>query len=478
MSSIRSSTLGLCLVVVLTVVGALRSLEWSHSSRCLSISKSGSNSVESRPEQLKLASCFVRNGTTGLRELGDAYLLSRGSSHLGTLRALKFSLKRALRRGELRIGVAGGSVSVGGGCYEDPEKMWFNNVQREVSNKLQDIGLNVTVTTLNIAQGATGPERMFFCGKELLHGVELDIIFLEYAINESGGTFSELLLRQASKQSAVMFVETFSSRDEREGFKSAQKEHDVLAKYYDVPIVSARDAFRDAFRRDIDVLNRYFSADGHHPSCCGHSALGGLAAAVISIGIDALQTQFDDDALTSLYSEETLPAFLDLANAKLPRYMLERAPDCMLAASRLMDFSKSSWPTGSAKKPTFDCTSPKDGNFSVNINCDTAQFQDGEHFCQVILFYTRSWQPMGDAVVYVNDEISPSVHLHAYAQNWRNAGYQWTIQQMTSAYEESLRVGPGASTLNVQCTGTTQAPDKMESSFNRTLFQFHGLVVV
>lgn len=237
MSSIRSSTLGLCLVVVLTVVGALRSLEWSHSSRCLSISKSGSNSVESRPEQLKLASCFVRNGTTALRELGDAYLRSRGSSHLGTLRALKFSLKRALRRGELKIGVAGGSVSVGGGCYEDPEKMWFNNVQREVSNKLQDIGLNVTVTTLNIAQGATGPERMFFCGKELLHGVELDIIFLEYAINESGGTFSELLLRQASKQSAVMFVETFSSRDEREGFKSAQKEHDVLAKYYDVPIV-------------------------------------------------------------------------------------------------------------------------------------------------------------------------------------------------------------------------------------------------
>ena len=61
------------------------------------------------------------------------------------------------------------------------------------------------------------------CGKELTNQVELDILFLEYAINESGGTFSELLLREASTQSAVMFVETFSSRDEREGFKSAQK---------------------------------------------------------------------------------------------------------------------------------------------------------------------------------------------------------------------------------------------------------------
>ena len=131
-----------------------------------------------------------------------------------------------------------------------------------------------------------------------------------------------------------MFVETFSSRDEREGFKSAQKEHDVFAKYYDVPIISARDAFRDAFRRDVDVLNRYFSADGHHPSCCGHSALGGLEAAALSIGIYTLQTQSDDDALASLYSQDTLPAFLDLSNAKLPRYLLERAPDCMLAASR------------------------------------------------------------------------------------------------------------------------------------------------
>lgn len=89
-------------------------------------------------------------------------------------------------------------------------------------------------------------------------------------------------------QSAVMFVETFSSRDEVEGFKSAQVEG---AKYYDVPIVSAGDAFRDAFRRDINVLNRYFLTDRHHPSCCGHLALGGSAAAMLSIGIDAAQTQ-------------------------------------------------------------------------------------------------------------------------------------------------------------------------------------------
>ena len=56
-------------------------------------------------------------------------------------RTLNFSLKRALRRGEPRIGVAGGSASVGGGCYEEPEKMWFNHVQREVSRKLRDVGL-------------------------------------------------------------------------------------------------------------------------------------------------------------------------------------------------------------------------------------------------------------------------------------------------------------------------------------------------
>ena len=111
----------------------------------------------------------------------------------------------------------------------------------------------------------------------------------------------------------------------------------------------------------------------------------------------------------------------------------------MLAASRLSNFSQSSWHAGSVQKPTFDCTSPEDGNFSVNVYCDPAVFQDGDEFCQVIVFYTRSWQPIGDAIIYVNDAIDPSVQLIGFAQEWRAAGYQWTIQQMTSPYEASLQ---------------------------------------
>lgn len=163
--------------------------------------------------------------------------------------------------------------------------------------------------------------------------------------------------------------------------------------------------------------------------------------------------------------------------ANLPTYMLERARDCMLAASRLLDFSKSSSRAGNEKKPTVDCTSPRDENLSVNVNCDPAWFHAGGHFCQVITLYMRSWQPKGDAVVYVNDGNTPSVYLHGYAKSWRDPGHQWTLQQMTSAYEETIYVGPRASTLNIQCTGTTQAPEKLESAFNYTLFQFHGLVV-
>jgi hypothetical protein len=305
-----------------------------------------------------------------------------------------------------------------------------------------------------------------------------DLFILEFAINENGGTFSELLVRHASIESAVMFVETFSLRDKREGFKSAQMAHDALARYYDVPIISVRDAFRDAFRRDQNILNQYFSADQHHPSCCGHLSLGGLAAAVISLAVDALVAPRGHKPFSSLYSRKTLPPFLDVSNKNPPRYMLERAPDCMLAASRLSNFSQSSWHAGSVQKPTFDCTSPEDGNFSVNVYCDPAVFQDGDEFCQVIVFYTRSWQPIGDALIYVNDAIDPSVQLIGFAQEWRAAGYQWTIQQMTSPYEASLRIGAGASTLSIQCTGTTQAPDDLESVFQRTLFQLHGLAVV
>ena len=157
--------------------------------------------------------------------------------------------------------------------------------------------------------------------------------------------------------------------------------------------------------------------------------------------------------------------------------MLERVPDCMLAASRLSEFSQSSWHAGSVQKPTFDCTSPEDGNFSINVQCDRALFQDGDEFCQIIVFYTRSWQPIGNALIYVNDAIDP-IQLIGFAEEWRAAGYQWTIQQMTSPYEVSLRIGAGASKLSIQCAGTTQAPDNMESAFQRTIFQLHGVAVV
>ena len=357
--------------------------------------------------------------------------------------------------------------------------MWFNYMRSEVVRKLKDVGLNISVTLTNIAQGGTGPERVFWCGKELLDDTLPDLFILEYAINEgNGGIYSELLVRLASIESAVMFVETFSLRDKREGFKSAQMTHDALARYYDVPIISARDAFRDAVRRDQNILNQYFSADQHHPSCCGHLSLGGLAAAVISLAVDTLVAPHGHMPFSGLYSRKTLPPFLDISNTNPPRYMLERAPDCMLAASRLSKFSQSSWDAGNVQKPTFDCTSPEDGNFSVNVHCDPALFQDGDEFCQVIVFYTRSWQPIGNALIYVNDAIDPSVQLFGFVQEWQAAGNQWTIQQMTSPDEASLRIGAGNSTLSIQCTGTTRAPDDLESAFQRTLFQLHGVAVV
>jgi len=474
---IRSIVLGLSAVIFVSTISVLQS---SRVALCesSSVRKQLRSRLRETPVTSRIGSCFAQNRATALQELDDAYLLSRGLSHLGTLRALNFSLTRAVERGELRIGVTGGSVSVGGACYDEPDKMWFNYMRSEISSKLKDVGLNLSVTLLNIAQGATGPERAFFCGKELLNDAQLDLLILEYAINESGGTFSELLVRQATKQSAVMFVETFSIRDEREGFKSAQMGHDVLARYYDVPIISARDAFRDAFRRDQNILSEYFSADRHHPSCCGHLGLGGLAAAVISLAIDAFLVPHEHTPLSSSYSRDTLPPFLDISNVNLPRYIIERAPNCMLAASRLSEVSQSSWHKESMKKPTFDCTSPEDGNFSVTVNCDAALFQDGDEFCQVIVFYTRSWQPIGDARIFVNDAVQPSVQLIGFVQSWRDAGYQWTIQQMTSLQDASLRIRAGVSTLNIQCTGTTQAPDEFESAFQRTLFQLHGLVVI
>jgi hypothetical protein len=423
------------------------------------------------------------NGSTKIPESIEEYFgplrplepyFSKALSHAGTLDALHSALSAGIARGKLRIGIGGGSVSVGGGCLDEIEKRWFKSLKTALERGFATRSYSVDVEIVKAAQGATGPDRLAYCLDELLP-LSVDIMILEYAINEGGGKWSEVLLRQfRPAETALVFLETFSLLGGKigKGFDSSQQFHDSLSRYYDIPLISARDAFRDEFNRHPEKERLWFADDNHHPSCFGHLSLGLLAAELMFHTIDDTASYHEPISGTANYTY--LPPLYVNPESMSIFMASTKKPTCLLAAHGLAAKQSSAWAQQTGQKPTFDCTSPEDGELSIPLTCHA----DGRDHCQVVVSYTRSWRPMGTAGVYFNGSKIPNFIIDAFAANWVNKT-QWTIQQYTGLNEKSLRIPLGDTLMRIQCNGSSTAPvDHIvdDSKFSRTAFQLHGVI--
>jgi len=393
-------------------------------------------------------------------------------SHAGTLDALYSALSTGIKRGKLNVAIAGGSVSTGGGCFDDTEKRWVSTLYRVLQRGFALRSLSVDIQVLNVAQGATGPNRLAYCLDEIMPS-SVDIMVLEYAINEGGGMWSEVLLRQfRPAETALIFLETFSLLGKiGKGFDSSQQFHDPLARYYDVPLISARDAFRDVFNMHPKIEQLWFSDDRHHPSCFGHLTLGLLAAHLMFHTIDDAGDRMPISESANF--THLPPLYIDHERHHLFA-KATRKPTCLLAAHSLVAKQTSSWAPRTGPKPTIDCNSPEDGELSIPITCRP----DGRDYCQVVLSYTRSWRPMGTASVYFNSSKISNFKMDAFSAGWVNTT-KWTIQTYTDTNDKNLQIPLGDTLIRIQCTGVSSAPaDHVveDSPFNRSAFQLHGLI--
>ena len=403
-----------------------------------------------------------------------------GISYLGSLEHLRGALQKALVANKLKIGIAGGSVSTGSGC--DVEKsMWFNHmveILEDYFGSRSEVRMESTVDVMlnNIAQGATGPQRVVYCGAELLRE-EVDVIILEYAINDSGSTWSELLVRQflLSKKSAVIFLETFVPANFGSG--SAQMYHDALARHYDIPIISARDALSFKFRKSKALQDEWFSSDNHHPSCIGHEYLGGLAARLLVLTLETIP-------LTKEVSHSKKSKSLGMGDIPMlssVSHVLETSasPTCILASETLLQHASVPWgKSGNSRKPTFDCSSTDDGDVTLDLNCSNAIHQGKRDFCQIVIIHTKSWQPMGDAAVYLGENAEPSIILHSFSPEWRENGIEITVQHMEGLDDPALRIRDGSTSLRIHCLGSSLAHKNITGFYDRNLFQLHGFVLI
>ena len=429
-----------------------------------------------------------------LSEAGWEILCRRSISHLGTLTNMHKALRVGMDRGVIKIGVTGGSVSVGTRCDDKPEHEWYNTMKATVNTAT---GLQVEI--YNVAQGGTGADRALFCFDEFLrsHGdttvADLDIVILEYAINDGQGSWAELLIRRLLPFSAIMFLETFSiAPHTQRGFGTSQMQHDALARYYDVPVVSARDALLELFRQNATLLKHWFHDDAHHPTCFGHVTLGVFAASLIARARASMNTS---PSVTSFQEHSSL-GFLDISDLRPPSFLLESNPHCMLATpknmmkdSRIGDRvywkpkhglsqegfhmlrANNSWNINESRKPSFDCTHPMDGELVITINCAQHIHRGSRDFCQILFGYTRSWRPMGTATVTAN---GTKKTLDGYEPAWSTT--HWTLQQYTDMEDPFFRVPDGQHNFSISCTGSSSAGGAEGNE--TTLFKLESIIIL
>lgn len=381
-----------------------------------------------------------------------------GISFTGTLRGLQASLHSGLQRGELRVGIAGGSVSTGAGCTA---RGWVQHLEDVLSTSLRP---QMKLRVFNVAEGATGPDRVFYCLQNLLPNYRsLDVLFLEYAINEAGGTMSQLLLRRVINSTSVIFLDTFTLS--AGPFRSAQQYHDTLARYYDVPLLSMRDALWHHSSADGELLE-FFATDKTHPSCKGHRFLGNLAAKFL---INVLKLPHRN-RLTEI--TPIVPSFLELSAVNPPESVISSSPQCQFLYDSKLVKSGPGWRLHEGYKPYYECAQPGDGNLTITFNCEERIANAG---CQILLYYTTSWQPLGSATVII-DKNEQALTLHGFNDVFRQSNLKWTVQ--TSNPWDSLHVQNGVGSINVECCGTSMAPESITGAYDRTSFRLHSFVLI
>lgn len=420
-------------------------------------------------------------------------LCDRSVSHEGTLGRLASALQRGILRGEIVVGIAGGSCSVGTMCDDSVDHRWYRKMKALLENVLSSRGQKVSVRLVNLSEGGTGADRVFYCldeFKDLMNVSTLDVLILEYAINDPTAIWIELLIRRLPMETGVFFLETFSAAPHtQQRFGTSQIFHDSLARFYDVPVVSARDALWEVFRRQPDVRSAWLAQDEHHPSCFGHSTLGIFAAELLLRAMKRSATP------PSAFGYDGL---LDVSDDKPPQMLESSRPSCMFASvgsanecgesfdgfncerlknpvNRFHEWGgpNSSWTVNNSRKPSFDCLSSEDGELVIPVDCTDAIHGGSRDFCQVVIGFIKSWKPRGTALVIRED--GTNLTIDAHEAEWSRQHY--TILWYTPVDTDFLKLPTGKSHLRIACTGLTTASEKSLED-QSTLFQLSSVVVL
>ncbi|GAA6049525.1 hypothetical protein JCM3770_000830 [Rhodotorula araucariae] len=212
--------------------------------------------------------------------------------HVGSGYRVQKVLRKAARGEKLRIGLLGGSVSLGHGT--DPvthrrnkygavpfDEQYHQVIMRGIREAFPAAEHEFVLG----AKAATDSSFFEWCWASMIcSGEELDLVFVEMAVNDeyrNGMDSTENLLRSLlnlATAPAVLFVDFFALQNgaAQKTILTGQDVQTSLASWYDVPQVSARPVLLQAMIRDPALAQPLFLGDVRHGTARVHYFLGSM----------------------------------------------------------------------------------------------------------------------------------------------------------------------------------------------------------
>ena len=233
----------------------------------------------------------------------------------GNSSLVKKVIDKSLRGEKVTLCAFGGSITQGAGFDGIPatdsgikSNLPFKNYFDVVCDWWKEV-LNADVIAVNAGIGATdtviGTHRL--CADVLKHNP--DLVILEWACNDSvtmphkQGTYESIIRKLLEKGIAVVM---FSMATVTGG--SSQELHEPLAKHYNLPMISYRDAF-------IDLEEyKYLTNDTVHPNVCGHALAGVILNEYFENVLKTETEEGCDIPETTVHSEATIYDGADVVN--------------------------------------------------------------------------------------------------------------------------------------------------------------------
>lgn len=254
----------------------------------------------------------VADGPIDLSEGATENMLIRSVLNEGDTSRLAEKLKNAVDNPEEMTNICflGDSITAGSNPTESKnayvkqfQTWWEDNISYFVS--VTNAGIGATDSYLAVHRVETD-----------VFAAEPDIIFIEF-INDSNDEFykttMESLIRRClslENNPAVILIEMTV-----ESGSSPQEVHSEVAKYYDVPVISYKDAiYPEVEAGNIDWYD--FSADDTHPADLGH------------ILVAELLENFCQNLIDNLENIETTSTAFDSSLEPLTSYKYENAALC------------------------------------------------------------------------------------------------------------------------------------------------------